>query len=214
MLDVGFNRGDVEEEIAVVTVQLGNIVISLLPAAAQAFLHSHYIIRVTLVDREDCIQRISSIHGVAGPCDIAEIILVALIEDEVYAKTVGLDIVYGVSDKARISVAGFIEYVDCVLLVVDIFLFVEFLAAEEIVYIVGLGLLHRLRDLEFADVLVAYEVDGADLYLLPPVDCEIDTDCIVHDCILAHFSLDRALKEPFLGIEPLDDVIGGLLHVL
>ena len=117
--------------------------------------------------------------GIAGPGNVPEIVSLALVELEVYTEASGFHIVDGILDNASITVTGFVELADQVKLVLGIFLFVEFLAAEEVVDLLRLGLLHRPFELEVGDALVAFEVYVPDPDFLTLVNGEIDPDCIL-----------------------------------
>ena len=85
---------------------------------------------------------------------------------------------------------------------------------EEVVELVGLGLLHRLGEFVFLHVLVAYEIDFLDLDLLALVHVEVHLDGVLHYGIALYLRRHLALEEALFGEVALDDVDGGLLHVL
>ena len=213
VLDIGLHRGHVEEEVAVVPVELGDVVFVLLPAAVEPVLHGHDVIDVALADGEHRIERVGGIHGIAGPVYVAEIVAVALVEDQVDSEAVGLDIIYGIAHETGVTEALLVERAYHVLLVVEVFLFIELLAAEEVVDFVGLGFLHRAGKLEVLDVLVAYEVDVLDLYLLPLVDVEVHAYRVAYDGVLLGLRCDLAEQEALLGEIALYYVGGCLLHI-
>ena len=94
VLDIGLHRGEVEEKVAVVPVELGDVVFVLLAAAVETLLHRNHVVNVALVDGEHGVQLVGGVDGVAGPGDVAEIVLVALVEDQVNSEPARLHIVY------------------------------------------------------------------------------------------------------------------------
>ena len=63
-------------------------------------------------------------------------------------------------------------------------------------------------------MLVADEVDRLDAHLLALVDGEVDADGVLDHGVTLDLGLDVAEQESLLGEVALDDVGGGLLHVL
>ena len=213
VLDVRLDRGDAEEEIAVVAVELGDVHLVLLAAAVKALLHRDHVIDIPLADAQHLVERIGGINGVPGPGDVAEIIPVPFLELQVDAQLARLHIIDGIADEPRVAVTGFVEGAQRPLLVGQVFLFVELLAVEEIVVLVGFGLLHRTGELILLDMVVADEVDFLDADLFPPVDVEVDPDGVLDHGVALHLSPDAAVQEALFRVVALDDVGGCLLHV-
>ena len=84
---------------------------------------------------------------------------------------------------------------------------------EEVVELVGLGLLHSLGELVFLHVLVAYEVDFLDFDFLALVHVEVHLNRVLHHGVALYLSRDLALQEALLREVALDYVDCGLLHV-
>ena len=139
--DVGLHGHYVEEDIALVRVEGVDIHELLLGVSEEAFLHVDHVIDIALLDHQDSIELIGRIEGVAGPRDVAEVVPPALVYHELYTQPVLLYIIYGVLDDARVAETGLVEGADQRLLVVLIFLLVEFLVLEDIpdAHVTGLG---------------------------------------------------------------------------
>ena len=212
-MDIDLDRLHVEEEVAVVAVGFRNIHFGLLATAGQALLHGHDIIDISLLDLQDGIQGLRAVNRVAGPLDVAEIVFLALVDDEIDAEAVGIDIVDRIPDQTGIAVTSLVESADKTLLVVGIFLLVELLAVKEVVYLLGLGLFHRTRQLELAQRIVSDEIDVPDLDFLTPVDREIDPDGIGHHGILRNLDIYFGVVEALVCIVTLDDADRGTFDI-
>ena len=189
---------DIKEEVAVVAVELGHVVIALLAAAEEPLLHRHHVIDVSLSDLQDRLQGLGRIDRVSGPGDVPEIVLAALVNVNVYAhSSVGKGI-YRIAGYAGVPVTGFVVGRDDILFVVLELLGVELLAVKEVVPSLGLGLLHGAGQLEVLHVLVAAEVDVLDLDLLALVYGEIDSDGVTYYRILFNLRLHRHPGESLL----------------
>ena len=172
----------------------------------QAFLHGDHIVGIAFVNLENRIQLIGGIDGVSRPGNVAEIVFVPFRQDQVNAQFVGLDIINGIPDQTRITVTGLIEGAHQPTLVVLEFLFIELLAAEEVVELCRLGLLHRLGQFPVGDMLVADKVNGLDFDFFAAIHREIHTDGALDHGIPLLLRRDLALQESLFGIEPLDDI--------
>ena len=170
VLDFCLHRSYVEEEVTVVSVELGHVHLCLLASAVEALFHGYHIVNVSFLYLQHLVQGVGRIDGVAGPGYVAEIVFVALFEHQIYGKFFGLDVIDGIAYQTGVAIAGLVEGGNDRLLVVDVFFLVELLAVEEVVDLVGLGLLHGTGELEVGNVLVAYEVDVLDADTLSPVD--------------------------------------------
>ena len=214
MLDIHFHRRHVKEQVTVVAVEFGYVVIGLLSTAVETLLHSNHVVGIALVDLEDRVQLVCRIDGVAGPGNVAEIVFVPFRHDQVDSQFVGLDIINGIPDQTRVTITGLVEGAHEPALVVLEFLFVELLAAEEVIELCRLGLLHRLGQFPVGNILIADKVDGLDFDFLATVHREIHADGALDHGIPLLLGRDLALQETLLGIEPLDDIHGGLGHIL
>ena len=213
-LDADLHRSHVEEEITVVTVNLGHVHLILLSAAGKPLAHGHQVIHVPLLDLENGIQLVGVIYRVTGPGDVPEIVLAALVHIQVDSEPARLHIIYGVVHQTRVTVTRLIVCRYELLLVIRILLFTEFLGMKEVVNLAGLGLLHRLGQLELADVLrPAVEIDFTYPDLLSPVDYEIDPDGILDHGVLLDLGPHLRIHEALLLEIALDDVDGGLLDI-
>ena len=212
--NVQLHRIDVEEQIAVVPVDLCDILVSLLAASGKPVLHGDHIIRVTLLDLQDLVQVIGGIDRVSSPCNIPEVVFLSLVELEIDGKAARFNVVDGIPDDPGITITGFLELADHVVLVIGILLLVEFLAAEEVVELVRLGLLHGPGEGEVLHSIVSIEVDVLDSDLFPTVHIEDDPGSVPDHGILLGLHIDLAVQEALFGIEALDDVGGSGEHIV
>ena len=141
-LDVKLDGLEIEEKVSVVTVQLRNVVFTLLSTSEETFFHRNNVVNIAFGDLEDLIERFSSIYRVTGPCDIPEEVLPTLIDLKIDLQTARLDIIHGIPDNSCIPVSCLVEGTDHGSLVVLVLILVEFLRAEETDETRILGLLH------------------------------------------------------------------------
>ncbi len=195
----------VEEEVALVGVEFGDGVIVL----DEAFVEFLEVVGVAAFDAEDGVEVFVGIDGVADPCDVAEEVLLALIDSEIDVHAGGVfgRADYAVGDDLRIAVADFVVLVDDQLLVVLKLLRDEFLGAEEVDDVVVVGLLHGVVDLVVSERLVARDVDVSDLgfRLFIHVDSHFDVARVVFVVELEH--LDLGVVEAFFGKVLGDDLL-------
>ena len=125
--DIGLHRNDIEEYVTLVSIQRMDIHELFLGISEKPLLEIHHVIHVSLLDHQHGIELVSRIEGVACPRDVAEVVPLPLVDDEVYAQTVLLYIIYGVLDDTGVPVSGLVERAYEGLLVVVILLLVEFL---------------------------------------------------------------------------------------
>ena len=213
-LDIHFHGLDIEEEVTVVAVQFGDVHVPLLASSQESFLHGDHVIDVTFLYLENLVEVFRRIHGVARPGNVPEIVPWTFLDVEVDGKFPRLYSIYGIRQYPRITESRLIECGYEVLLVVGIFLLVEFLGGEEVVYLIGFGLLHGLGHLPLGDMLGPVEIDVLDLYLGSPVHIEIYPDCILDDGVLGDLGRDLDIPEALLAVVPGDDVAGGLVDIL
>ena len=109
VLDVHLHRGDVEEQVTVVPVQLGDVVIRLLAAAVETLFHGDHVVDVPLLDLQDLVQDLGGIDRVAGPGHVAEIVFRALVEHHVDRDVLRVHVIDGVPHQAGVAVTGLVE---------------------------------------------------------------------------------------------------------
>ena len=127
----------------------------------------------------------------------------------------GVLVVDGVADQAGVPVTGLVEGLQDGLAVRLILLLLELLGLEEVVPLVGVGVLHGLGELVFRHVLVvAGEVDVLDADLVALLHVEVHPDGAADHGILLHLRvhLDQEVAL-FLEIT-FDDVLGSALYVV
>ena len=138
----------------------------------------------------------------------------SLVEHHVDAQALLVDIIDRVAHQAGVAVAGFVEGLQDRLAVGLVFLLLEFLGLEQVVPLAGVGLLHGLGEFPVGHVVVAEEVDVLDADLVALLDVEVDTDGAADDGVLLDLGVHLAEEEALLLVIPLDDVDGGVLHVV
>ena len=110
--DVGLHRHDIEEDVSLVGVESMDVHEFLLGITEEPLLQVDHIVDVTFLDHQDIVQLVGRVEGVSGPGDVAEIVALALVDDEVYAQPVLLYIIYGVLDDSGVPVTGLVEGAD------------------------------------------------------------------------------------------------------
>ena len=206
---------DVEEEEAVVAIELADGDVTLLLAGIEAFLHRHHVVHVSFLDAQHFVERLFGVLGVAGPRDVAEIIFLALVDDEVDAETaVFRDAVERIFHDLGIAVARLVEDFQHLLLVTVKLFFLELLGREQVVPLGILGLLHRPVELELLDLVVSFVGDFLDLKLLALIDIEGHTHGVTDERVVGHFHFHVHVGKAFLLEIVLDGLDGGCLHIL
>ncbi len=122
--------------------------------------------------------------------------------------------VEGIAHDLGVAVAGFIEDFEHLLLVADIFAFLEFFRREEVVPLGVLGLLHRLVELELRYLAVSFVGDILDLELLSLLHVEGHAGGVLDDGIVGHDDVDLHVGVSFLLEIVFDGLDGGSFHVL
>ena len=213
VLDIGLHRIHLEEEVAVVAVELGHVVLVLLAAAEEALFHGHHVVDVALLDSQDLVQGFGGVYRVARPGDVAEVILVAFLNRYVDGEAARFEVIHRIFHDAGVAVAGLVEGAQKSFFIVGVFLGVELFAVEEVVPFVALGLLHAPGELVFLHVFVAVEVDFADLDLVAAVHGEVHAYGVADNGIFLNLGLDLAVQETLFRIEAFDDVGRCFFHV-
>ena len=125
--DGQFHRRDVEEEEAVVTIELADGNVALLLAGIQALVHRHHVVDIPLLDAEDLVEHVFGIFGVTCPGDVAEIVFLPLVDLEMDTQASVFRIAeQRITDNLSITVACFVEDFEHLLLVAGILAFLEF----------------------------------------------------------------------------------------
>ena len=122
--------------------------------------------------------------------------------------------IYGVPHQAGVTVAGLVEGVQHRFAVRLVLFFLELLGLEEVVPRCGVGLLHVLGKLALLDIRVAGEVDFLDVHLLAAVYGKVHAYGAADYCVLDDLGVHVHVDEAFLLVVALDDVYGGVLHVV
>ena len=182
--------------------------------ALESLLHGHDVIRIAFVNLENRVQRVCGIYRVSCPGYVSEIVFLSFINGEIDSEPARLHHIYTVFQQSRIPVARFIEGADEGLLVIQIFFFIELLAAEEVIDLGRLGFLHRLGKFEITDMVIADEVDGLDTDSRSSLDRIVHADRVLDDGIFLDLRLDLHIEEAFSLIISLDDVHGCPGHVV
>ena len=140
-------------------------------ADAQLLVHRLLIVDVALLDAEHLLQPFGFIDRVAHPRDVADVVFVAFRHFEVDAQPFFVDRVDRVAYDGGIAVAPRVVEVDQQLLVRLVVVLVEFGPLEEVDRLL-VGLFERAAQALVVELLVADEVDLADLHFFLAVDQE------------------------------------------
>ena len=199
VLDIGFHRSNIKEEIAVVAIELGNIHFVLLAASVQSLFHGNNIIDISFLYTQHRIQGISGKNRIARPGNIPEIIFFPFLHNNIYPQTTRLQIINGILYYTGIAIAGLIEGAEQGFLVVGIFFGIELFGIEEVIPFVALGLLHASSKLIFPYIVIAYKVNLPHFNLFAPFHCKVHANGIADYGIFLNFSLYCAIQEAFFG---------------
>ena len=205
---------NIKEKVTVVAIEFGHVVLILLAAAEEPFLHRNHIVHIALLDLEYLVELVGRIDRVTCPGDVAEIITPPFFKIEIDAQTVGLDVEDAVPNQSGIAEAVLIELGNQFLLVVGIFFLVEFLALEQVHQAHIPRLLHRRHQLGGLHVVVAEETDFLDFDFPSLGDGEIDADGTFDERILGHLHIHLDIQEAFFLEKALDDADAGLFHII
>ena len=204
--NVKFYRLDIEEEITIVTIKLGDVVFSLLSASEESLFHCHDIIDISFLNLENFVERLRTINRVSCPCNVPEIILLSFIDIEIDLNTARLYIIHSILHDSCISVTCFVKGTYERPLVVIVLAFIEFLGAEEVLWTLVPGLLHGTYEFRLLYVFSTIERDLLDLYLFTPVNRELHAYGTADHGILLGVHIHLYIKETFLLIVSLDDI--------
>ena len=175
--DIHLHGLDVREDIAVVVVPVAGSVVVFLQALVDVLL----VVDVALLHFKHVVQVVGGDNGVSHPCDVADIVLVALVDLHKHVHVLLVVVGDGVFQDGGVAEAEFVVLVDHGLLGLAVALVGEFLRLEEVGELACLvdlakGTLaeHRTLDLVVVDLFVADDDDLVDFHLGLLVDVHVE----------------------------------------
>ena len=205
--DDDFGRFDLRHQVAVILVErLDRHVFGVvLLAVAQPLVDRLLVVGVARFDAEHALQVAGRVDRVADPCDVADIVLVALRHREVDTQSAVVDRVDRVAQDREVAVAFRVVEVDEVLLVRFVVVLLEFRRLEEVDALL-VRLLEGAAQALVLELFVAVEIDLADLDLAFAVDHEGDVHGVLDDGIVLDAHAHLRIAESLLGEIFLDEL--------
>ena len=190
-VNVLLNRHEVEEEVAIVHVEVGNGIIVFGGTLVEELL----VVHVARLDTEDIVEHIRGVDGVSHPVDARDIVFLSFLNLEIHIHLVVIVVYHAVAENLGIAVAKLVVFVDDELLVGLVVVGDKLLLAEKLLEASALiGLLHHALELAVAEHLVTVDVDFVHLHLVVLIDHNIHNHLVLlaevflliyaHGCVL------------------------------
>ena len=210
-----FDGLDAVEHVTVVVVIVRHSVIVFL----QALLDVLHVVHVALLHAQHVVEGVCRVDGVAHPRDVAHIVFLALVEMDEDIDGVVAEVHYAVGHNLSVAVAEFVVLLDDALLVFLVFFGGELLGSEDVGELVLVRLLEKSAaegsadNLSALQVVVACDVDVADLDFLLLVNVDIDDHVVLLVDVVALHDVHLGILESFLVEVSLDDKPCAVHHV-
>ena len=205
--DVHLGRVDLREHISVVVV----VVVHAVLVGEQSFVDELLVVHVAVLHSQRSVQSLGVHHGVAHPCDVAQVVLVALFHFQEHVHVLVVFVPHRVFNDGGVAIAQLVILLDERLLGFGKSLGCVFLGFEEILEFPGLVYFaqctlceHSALQLRRCHLLVALDDDVAHLHLVFLVDVHLEHHLVFARHVVVLHDVDVGIfitfvVEVFLG---------------
>ena len=194
-LDFRLDRHELEEEVSVVHIQVGNGVVVLKGALVEQFL----VVHIAGFHSEDCVESRRRVDGVASPRNVGDIVFLTLLDVDMHVDKVVFVSRHAVAQDFGVAVAKFVVFLDDESEVGFVVLLHEFFLAEKIQeFRLLVGFLHCALDFVVRQHVIAVDIYFVDFYLFVFVDVDVHNHLVLLAEVGRLRDVDIHVSEAFL----------------